>query len=143
MKIQTAISKESIQKCFTALNALRPHLEISTFVTLIEGMIARGYHLIFVEENNQAVAIAGFRYTEHLHWGKLIYIDDLSTLPEHRGKGYASLLLKFIEDKAGEAKLDSIHLDSGSVPSRYDAHRLYLNKGFNISSFHFAKNLKQ
>ncbi len=143
MKIQTAIKPESIEKCFDVLQTLRPHLVKSNFISLIEGMITRGYHLVFIEENNQAIACAGFRYTEHLHWGKLIYIDDLSTLPDHRGKGYASLLLNFIEDLAKEMKFNSIHLDSGTVPARYDAHRLYLKKGFNISSFHFALGIKQ
>ncbi len=138
MKIHLANDKNSIEKCFEVMQALRPKLNKDTFYNLIDGMITRGYNLIYIEENGKAVCASGFRFTEHLAWGKAIYVDDLSTLPEARGKGYASELLNYIFNLAKEKNCDQVHLDSGCNDSRYDAHRLYLKKGFNITSHHFA-----
>ncbi|MBK6396974.1 MAG: GNAT family N-acetyltransferase [Bacteroidetes bacterium] len=139
MNIQSANSDESIEKCFLVMKTLRPHLEKNSFVDIIKDMATRGYKLIFIEENGIALAASGYRFAEHLHWGKAIYIDDLTTLPEARGKGYASALLDHITSVAKENGCAQVHLDSGCNPARYDAHRLYLKHGFNITSFHFAK----
>lgn len=141
MNIQSANTSESIEKCFLVMKALRPHLEKDTFVKLIKDMATRGYILIFIEENGIAVAASGYRFAEHLHWGKAIYIDDLTSLPEARGKGYATALLDHITAIAKDNGCDQIHLDSGCNPARYDAHRLYLKNGFDITSFHFAKTV--
>jgi GNAT superfamily N-acetyltransferase len=120
------------------MHELRPHLTKENIVEIIPGMISRGYHLIYIEENGKAVCASGYRFTEHLHWGKAIYIDDLSTLPEGRKKGYARQLLDYIANAARENNCREVHLDSGCIPSRYDAHRLYIRYGFNITSHHFA-----
>ena len=72
-----------------------------------------------------------------LYSGKTLYIDDLSTLPGARGKGYASTLLDFVIEQARQHGCQCVSLDSGQNPARYDAHRLYLKKGFNITSHHF------
>jgi GNAT superfamily N-acetyltransferase len=142
MKIQTATNKDSIDKCFEAMQALRPYLKKENFAELISGMMQRGYHLIFVEDEGKAICASGFRFTEHLAWGKVIYIDDLTTLPEARGKGCASAILDYIHKLAKEKGCDQVHLDSGCNEARYDAHRLYLKKGYNITSHHFALKLK-
>jgi len=138
MKINEATTKAEIEKCFDVMNALRPKLERETFVELILGMMTRGYHLIYIEDEGRVPCFCGYRFTEHLYWGKAIYIDDLSTLPGARKKGYASTLLDHVFEIARKNKCDEVHLDSGCGPNRYDAHRLYLKKGFNISSHHFA-----
>lgn len=143
MEIKKAINDSAIELCFDALHELRPLLEKSNYLALIKGMVARGYQLIYVEHENTAIAVAGFRYSEHLLWGKIIYIDDLSTLPKYRGMGYASLLIDYISSIAKNESLNAVHLDSGVNSGRFDAHRLYLNKGFNISSLHFALDLKR
>ncbi len=137
-EIKKATAQSDLIKCFDVMHELRPNLAAESFVETISGFMSRGYHLIFIEENNKAVCASGYRFTEHLYWGKAIYIDDLSTLPGYRGKGYAGDLLKHIFEIARENNCDEVHLDSGCGAHRYDAHRLYLKTGFNITSFHFA-----
>jgi GNAT superfamily N-acetyltransferase len=138
MEIKIAKTSSDILKCFEVMHELRPTLSKENIIELISGMITRGYHLIYIEENNKAVCASGYRFTEHLHWGKAIYVDDLSSLPDTRKKGYARKLLDFIIDEARNNNCAEVHLDSGCNPSRYDAHRLYLRYGFNITSHHFA-----
>src|SRR5262245_53906590 len=124
--IKTARTAQDILCCTEVMKALRPHLNNENIVPIIEGMMTRGYHLIYIEEGGKAVCAAGYRFTEHLHWGKAIYVDDLSTLPEARKKGYARMLLDYIVAEAKTHHCREVHLDSGCVPARYDAHRMYL-----------------
>lgn len=139
MQIQLARTEADILKCWPVMKLLRPHLEEEKFVPLVKEMLSEGYELAFIEENGIAAAAIGYRYEQKLFDGKQIYVDDLTTLEEHRGKGYAGKLLDCVFDLAGQRGYACVTLDSG--PARHDAHRLYLNKGFRISSMHFTKKL--
>lgn len=139
MEIKIAHSDSDILKCFKVIKELRPHLAEENFLSLIKKMMAEGYELAFIEENNRAVAAVGFRYLQLLYNGTQYYIDDLTTLPESRGRGYAGRLLDFVETLAREKGFNTVTLDSGH--QRFDAHRLYLNKGFKIVAHHFSKTL--
>ena len=102
-----------------------------------------GYRLIgfFVEGREQAVAAAGFRVNDYLAWGHSLYCDDLSTLPDHRGHGYAAELLDWMIDEARRLGCGEFHLDSGVQAERETAHRLYFNKRMRISSYHFSRSV--
>lgn len=139
MRIQLARTDADILKCWPAMHLLRPHLKEAEFVPLVKTMMSEGYELAFREENGVAASAIGFRYFQKLFDGKQIYVDDLTTLGEYRGKGYAGQLLDFVFQLAQERGCACVTLDSG--PTRHDAHRLYLNKGFLISSLHFLKKL--
>ena len=139
MEIKTAKTEADILKCLEVLTALRPHLIPETFVSTVLGMLEEGYQLAYIEQNGKAVAAIGFRYLQFLFNGKHFYIDDLSTLPESRGKGYGGMLLDYVAELAKEKGYKVITLDSGYA--RFDAHRLYLNKGFRLASHHFSKDL--
>lgn len=125
------------------MNALRPQLNSENIVPILRRMMRNGYHLIGWEEEGSIVAALGYRFTEHLHWGKAIYIDDLSTLEEFRKRGFAGKLLDHVRVTAIEQHCNEIHLDSGLGANRYAAHRFYLNYGFNITSHHFALPLNK
>lgn len=136
--VERATSNEQILSCFDAMNALRPHLKKENFVDLINEMQAGGYLLAYVKENNTVSAVTGYRYLQNLYAGKIIYVDDLSTLPESRKKGYAKQLIDFVCDEARKNNCSQVHLDSACGPHRYEAHRFYLRYGFNITSHHFG-----
>lgn len=136
MNILQATTDDHILACWDVLHALRPHLQQEQFLDLIKTQLREGYHLIFIEKDGRAVSAAGYRYLRKLFDGPIIYIDDLSTLPEARGQGHAGALLDWIIEKARQEGLNGVTLDSGH--QRFDAHRLYLNKGFRISSHHFT-----
>jgi len=82
---------------YEAMIALRPHIgSESDFVRRVDDVQRpEGYRIVasFVEGSEQAVAAAGFRVLHFLAWGDALYCDDLTTLPEHRGHGYAGALL--------------------------------------------------
>jgi GNAT superfamily N-acetyltransferase len=140
--IAPAETDEDIRRCFPALRVLRPHLtDPDAFVAQVRRQREAGYRLYFVAgEDGPAAAAVGFRLTESLSWGRFVYIDDLITLPEARGRGYGGALLDWVVNVAREAGCDAVHLDSGH--QRFDAHRLYLNKRFKIIAHHFALDLR-
>lgn len=140
MTVQLAQTPKDILKCWEAIYALRPHLEKESFVALIQELQPTGYHLAFIEKDGKAAAAVGYRYLHFLFCGKHIYIDDLTTLPEYRQHGFGGTLLDFVAEEARKNGLKTVTLDSGH--QRSDAHRLYLNKGYKISSHHFTLNLK-
>ncbi|MBL7924553.1 MAG: GNAT family N-acetyltransferase [Bacteroidia bacterium] len=140
--IKKVESPEELLKVSEVMQALRPQLNEKNITVIVGGMMQRGYHLLYAEDQGRAVAAIGYRFTEHLHWGKAVYIDDLSTLPGFRKRGYARQLLDEVLRIARSAHCQEVHLDSGCGPNRYEAHRLYLGYGFNITSHHFAISLK-
>ncbi|TMC88649.1 MAG: GNAT family N-acetyltransferase, partial [Chloroflexi bacterium] len=109
--------------------ALRPHIgSESDFVRRVDDVQRPdGYRIVarFVEGSEQAVAAAGFRVLHFLAWGDALYCDDLTTLPEHRGHGYAGALLDWMIEEARRLGCGEFHLDSGVAADRQDAHRLY------------------
>jgi GNAT superfamily N-acetyltransferase len=127
---------------FAAMKALRHELEDeSSFVQRVdEVQRAEGYRLVGAFEDSvaHAVAVAGFRRANSLSWGQFLYVDDLSTLPEHRRRGHGRRLLDWLLAEAGRLGCDQLHLDSGVGIERATAHRLYLNAGLVISAHHFA-----
>lgn len=136
IEVRQAVTAEQIRACYSVMAQLRPHLTEETFVAQVKRQIENGYHLVYCHDGENVVAVAGYRFSEFLAWGKVLYIDDLVTDAEARKSGYGSALLKWVLEQAKESKCDQVHLDSG--PQRHDAHRLYMNHGFKIIGHHFS-----
>ena len=130
---------------FRAMRALRTKLrDRDAFATLVDQTLRpEGYRLAgaFEDPEPDALAVAGFRIAHSISWGRHLYVDDLSTLPEARRRGYARSLLDWLLDAARGEGCVQLHLDSGVVYERADAHRLYFNAGLWISAHHFAREL--
>jgi ribosomal protein S18 acetylase RimI-like enzyme len=82
---------------FAAMRELRTHLtSLEDFVEQIDGVQRpTGYRLVGVlpDDGTDAVAVAGFRLSTSLSWGRHVYIDDLSTMSSARRRGFAGELL--------------------------------------------------
>ncbi len=142
MQIKLVESTTDLALCFEAIQALRPHLTLASCEALFAQMRPESYRMAFVQEpSGEVYAVVGFRTMTMFYTGKIIYIDDLSTLPAARGKGRASALLDFVIDLAQKEGCQAVHLDSGH--HRYEAHRLYLQKRFRIASHHFILDFPQ
>lgn len=137
MNIKLATTGDDFRRAFPAVHALRPHLDEREYMTMVKRMVGSGYHLAILElEDGTVPCVGGFRIDEMFHRGLGVYVDDLSTLEEHRNKGYGAKVLDFIIEYSRKQKCECIHLDSGV--QRFAAHRFYLRYGFDITSHHFA-----
>ena len=130
---------------FDAMLALRPHIgDEAAFVRRVDELQRpEGYRLAgsFEEGEERAAAVAGFRLGHNLPWGRYMYVDDLSTLPDARRRGHARAVLDWLVEEARREGCDQLHLDSAFGPARADAHRLYYNARLRVDSLHFAREL--
>jgi GNAT superfamily N-acetyltransferase len=139
----TEIAAGDTALAFEAMRALRTHLaDEAEFLRLVdEVQRPQGYRLVGAFADGRCLAVAGFRAMDTLAWGHVVYVDDLSTLPAGRRRGLGRALLEWCAAEARRLGGGQLHLDSGVDADRLDAHRLYLNTGMRITSFHFARPL--
>ena len=139
--IEHATTDTDIARVYSVMRELRPH--IATEAEFLERVRRQeqnhGYRLIYVEDDGAPVAAAGYRFTEYLYSGPILYVDDLICLESHRGKGFAEALMRFMEAEAKATGCAQFHLDSGT--HRIPAHHFYYRQGLTITSFHFQKPL--
>jgi GNAT superfamily N-acetyltransferase len=127
-----------------ALLELRPRLEsIDRMTSQIDAQRADGYRIVasFEGGDEDAAAVAGFRVSHNLAWGRFTYVDDLVTRAALRGRGHADAVMAWVEREARRQGCGELHLDSGVGPDRADAHRFYFRHGMRINSYHFGRAL--
>lgn len=140
--VKIASDDAAILACRQVILTLRPHLLNEDLVAMVREMQQEDYCIVYVtvdDDPSTVAAFAGFRHMYKFHTGRVIYIDDLATLPAYRGKGYASVLLDHIRELAKKEGLRAVQLDSGH--ERAPTHRLYMNQGYYISAHHFTQPL--
>jgi GNAT superfamily N-acetyltransferase len=140
MDIQIAKEKD-LEKLFPTLQILRPNLRLASLHSEYLKLNQEGFEMAFIGDDQQAFSIIGFRTLNFFFSGKTLYIDDLITHPEYRGKGYAGRLLDWIKELAIANNYDHLSLDSGF--HRKEAYRLYLNKGLEVESLHFGRKVTE
>ena len=128
-----------------ALLALRPQLgfEAALADRVDRDLRPRGYRVAgaFGDGSATAGAAVGFRVTENLAWGRFVYVDDLSTLPDHRGRGLARGAPRVRRDGGVPARLRPAASRLRHRPDGWPRTRLYFTSGMRISSHHFSPPL--
>lgn len=136
LDIFIANTDAEIQACFPVFHELRPHIEADQFLAQVRRQQTQSYQILAVRQQGTVKSVAGFRFAEFLAWGKVLYIDDLATLSGETSQGFAGALLDWLIEHAQAHGCLGVHLDSGY--QRHHAHRLYLNKGLQLSSHHIS-----
>lgn len=141
--IQIATNSVEISRCYSVMRELRTAISAENFITRVQEQQNHGYVLAYlndtIENTECVVAVAGFRISQNLAWGKFLYVDDLVTSSAYRSKGYGSQLLAWLTDYAKNQQCEQFHLDSGF--QRVEAHRFYEREGLPKASYHFAKQV--
>jgi GNAT superfamily N-acetyltransferase len=119
---------------------LRPHLSEDEFYDHVSEQMRDGYQLVYLASDAGTVTVAGFRFSNTLAWGKILYVDDLVTSKNQRSQGHGEEMLEWLIEYARKNGCAELHLDSGI--KRYEAHRFYLGYGMDITCHHFAFKLK-
>ncbi|HEX8558877.1 MAG TPA: GNAT family N-acetyltransferase [Pyrinomonadaceae bacterium] len=140
VKIALAVGDEEIRGCHAVMSELRPHVPAEDFLPRVRRqMESAGYKLAYLDDGG-VKAVAGFRVSECLAWGKFVYVDDLVSKDGERSKGYGGQLFDWLVEYARAEGCDQFHLDSGV--HRFAAHRFYLNRRMFIEAHHFGLKLK-
>lgn len=139
LEIETAEDSKSIARCFGVLSQLRQGLSEPEFVARVMRQQATGYRLVMGCEQGEVVVVAGFRIRENLALGRHLYVEDLATGEQARGRGHGAALLEHIATLGRSEDCGLMVLDSGV--QRFAAHRFYLRERFEIRAYLFAKSL--
>jgi len=139
VRIRLAKQDVEIERCYSVMAQLRPHVAEDEFLTRVKRQAAiAGYQIAYLTDG-EVQAVAGFRISECLAWGKFLYVDDLVSEASQRSKGYGGRLFDWLVNHAKEKRCDQFHLDS--AVQRFGAHRLYLYKRMIIEGHHFGLKL--
>ena len=138
-RIILATEDEEILACYAVMAELRPHVQPDEFLPRVRRQFEHAnYHLACLIDG-EVKAVAGFRISECLAWGKFLYVDDLVSKSGDRSKGYGGALFDWLVEYAKAEGCDQFHLDSGV--HRFAAHRFYLLKRMIIDCHHFSLKL--
>ena len=138
-QIILAASDSEINACYPVMAELRPHVAEAEFLTRVRKQMEIADYRLACAIDDEVKAVAGFRISENLAWGKYLYVDDLVSKSDDRSKGYGGALFDWLVEHARENKCDEFHLDSGV--HRFRAHRFYLIKRMEIDAHHFGMKL--
>ena len=115
------------RRAFAAMHELRTQLSAEAeFVRRLDELQPpAGYRLVAaIEDDGTVSAVAGSRVLDTFACGRMLSIEDLSTLPASRRRGLARALPDCCEEEGVRLGCDSVQLDSAAGPERLDAHRL-------------------
>jgi GNAT superfamily N-acetyltransferase len=136
-QISIATSMQEISDCFPVMSELRPHLSLVEFITQVRRQQQQcHYQLVYLQADKSIEAVAGFRLSESLAWGKFLYVDDLVVTADRRSQGSGALLFHWLVECARSNSCQQLTLDSGV--QRFAAHRFYLHHRMEITSHHFT-----
>ncbi|SIS38659.1 GNAT family N-acetyltransferase [Salimicrobium flavidum] len=132
-------TKKEITQAFAVVNELRTQLDLNKYLELVtEAMETDNYHMYGMVEEDEIVAVAGFKPMITLYYGRFVWVNDLVVTSEKRNNGYGEMMLHFVEQWAAQNKYDHVALSSGL--DKPEAHRFYEQKmDYDKASYVFLK----
>lgn len=71
-------TKADLERCYPIMKELRPHLSFEDYISIYEqSHESDGCEIVAIEQNNQILAVMGYRFLSDYVRGKHIYVDDL------------------------------------------------------------------
>jgi hypothetical protein len=85
-----ATTSAEIARVHPVMRELRPHhADERAFVRQVLKQMREGFRLVYLENNGEIRAAAGYRMYDLLYSGRTLYVDDLVTREVDRSKGLA------------------------------------------------------
>ncbi len=140
-QIFTVKTKSELESCFPVMKELRPHLKFDDYMSIYdEAHKSDRYEIVAISENNQILALMGYRILSDYVRGKHIYIDDLVVSEKVRSKGLGAELLKYAESIAKENGCTTLRLCTGVENERGVI--FYERNGWTKRAYAYTKKLK-
>ena len=108
-------SDADLLAAFPLMSSLRDRIQEKTFLTEVRRQQIEGYKVYGAFDGDRLVSLAGVRRTHTLARGEHLFVDDLVTVADERGKGHGTALLTWLAARAAEQGVKRIHLDSRST----------------------------
>ncbi len=134
-------NQEQLDKCFSVIKELRPHLDRDSYLQIYENAHRMDdYNIIAIEESGQFLALMGYRILYDFVRGRHLYIDDLVTTEKARSRGLGAELLSHAEILASQLNCASMRLCTGLDNNK--AMKFYERNGWVQRSVAYVKKLK-
>ncbi|MEK4023264.1 GNAT family N-acetyltransferase [Sporosarcina sp. FSL W7-1283] len=140
LTIKELQSETEILQAFPVMKQLRGHLDEQEYLKLTaEAREKDQYRMYALYDQEELVAVTGFKPMITLYYGRFVWVCDLVT-DETKRSADGEALLTYIHEWARDNDYANIALSSGL--QRHDAHRFYENKmDYDRVSYVFKKNL--
>lgn len=136
----TVQSREELQRCFSIMKELRPHLTPEEYLNIYDhAHAADTYRIVALEVDDKIVAAMGYRFLWDYVRGRHLYIDDLVTSSAVRSKGYGAELLQYAEQLARESGCLVLRLCTGT--ENHGGIRFYERNGWTKRSYAYVKKV--
>lgn len=134
--IRPIVNRDDLSLCYALMRQLRPHLaDFAEFAQRWQTQTAESYRLVALWDNGQVVTLAGYRIQHNLVHARHLYVDDLVTRDDLRGKGYGERLLDWLKREAQRLECGKLILDTPL--SNVLGHRFYYRQGLVASALRF------
>jgi len=133
-------SELALDAAYLLMRELRPHLtDAASFIARVQRQAEQGYCLQGIWQDQQLVALAGWRILENLLYGRFLYVDDLVTAPCARSHGLGAKLIDALREEArGQA---CTHLVLDTALGNALGQRFYFRQGLLAAGMHFRQAL--
>lgn len=133
-------SELALHAAYTLMRELRPHLtDAANFIARVHRQAQQGYCLQGVWQDQQLLALAGYRISENLLYGRFLYVDDLVTAPCARSHGLGAKLIDALRAEAHEQNCTHLVLDTALNNAL--GQRFYYRQGLLAAGMHFRQTL--
>ena len=125
MQVRELSSDGEIAAAYPLARELRERIREDTFLDEIRRQQAEGYRLYGGFEGEQLVSLAGIRRSHTLSRGEHLFVDDLVTAEDARGRGHGAEMMRILAALAAAERIPRIYLDA-----RLTAKGFYEGLGF-------------
>lgn len=137
-KIANSVS--DLEKYFEVMKILRPHVSLESFLTIYKSAHEQdGYEVVGYINEDEVVAVMGYRILYDLVRGKHIYVDDLITMDQFRSKGIGQKFLTYAEEIAKKNHCSVVRLCTGI--ENLGGIQFYERQGYQKKAFAYSKKV--
>lgn len=139
-KVHNLESEQALHAAYQVMRELRPHLtDAENFIARVRRQAEQGYCLQGVWQDHALLALAGYRISENLLYGRFLYVDDLVTVPRARSHGLGAILIDALREEARSQHCTHLVLDTGLGNAL--GQRFYYRQGLLAAGMHFRQSL--
>ncbi len=131
--------KEEMLSMAPLLQQLNPAITEVYLNELLDDMIAHGYRMAGVWNQEECLGVSGIWVTTKLYSGKYLEMDNVVVAASARSQGIGQLLTDFITELARQEGCKTMMLDAWL--DNHKAHAFYERQGFVKRGYHFLKSL--
>lgn len=141
MRIVEFVTKDDMLTTYQLIKQMYPSLSLDQYSEELDIMISNSYKQVVVMEEEEMLGLSGYWFGNKLWCGKYIELDNVFTSEQHRSKGVAEMIFKYLENKAVELGCNLLALDS--YTDNFKAHKFFYAQGYIPRGFHFIQILNK